>query len=282
MNRFSFDKTKLLHSRQAIISLSVVSIYWIYCFFWAPPTLLTGISSFGWLGKIVFFLVSCHLTMIAISIYLHRSQTHRAVEFHPLLRHFFRFWLWLTTAIVRSEWVAIHRAHHQAPDQGADPHSPLNYGLPNMFLRGAEIYNRAKDPEIISKYGYINDNDFLETLFKTKIGPFCFLLLEITLFGLWGIVMWNLQMLFQIIAQTSLINGLGHYCGYRNFQTDDNSHNLIRWGILISGEELHNNHHHDPASAKFSYNRNELDIGWLYIKLLQKLKLAHLRKEETH
>ncbi|KTC84045.1 acyl-CoA desaturase [Legionella brunensis] len=276
----SLEPKKFLHSRQAILSLSLVTIYWIYCLFWAPLIFLEGISSFGWIGKIAFLLISCHLTMIAISIYLHRSQTHKAVEFHPILRHFFRFWLWLTSGIIRSEWVAIHRAHHQAPDRASDPHSPLNHGLSNMFLKGAEIYNQAKNSDVVSQYGYVNDNDFLEMyLYKTRIGPFCFLLLEIAFFGLWGVVLWNLQMIFQIVAQTALINGLGHYCGYRNFHTDDNSHNLIRWGILISGEELHNNHHHDPAAAKFSCHKNEFDIGWLYISLLRKLKLAQLRKD---
>ncbi|CEK11106.1 acyl-CoA desaturase [Legionella hackeliae] len=280
MIRFRLLKTKL-HNQQALLTLSVVSIYWIYCIFWAPTIFIDGITPLSWAGMLLFFIVSCHITMIVISIYLHRSQTHRAVEFHPALRHFFRFWLFLTTGIVRSEWVAIHRAHHQNPDQNSDPHSPLNHGLLNMFLRGAEIYNQAKDPEIINKYGYVNDNDFLETyVYKSKMGPFYFLLIEIALFGLWGVVLWNLQMIFQIVAQTAFINGLGHHCGYRNFKTNDNSHNLTRWGILVAGEELHNNHHYDPAAVKFSYKKNEFDIGWFYINSLRKLKLAHLRKEE--
>lgn len=174
MLKFSFLKTKL-HSQQAMLILSVVTVYWIYCFFWAPTFFIEGLVPLGWIGKLVFFIISCHFTMIAISIYLHRSQTHRAVEFHPWIRHFFRFWLFLTTGIVRSEWVAIHRAHHQAPDQASDPHSPLNHGLINMFLKGAEIYNQAKIPETIEKYGYVNDNDLLETyLYKSRMGPFYF------------------------------------------------------------------------------------------------------------
>lgn len=279
MNRAVPTKTKFFHSHQAIISMSVVTIYWIYCFFWAPPILMNGILSLGWLGKIIFLILSCHFTMVVISIYLHRNQTHMAVEYNPALRYIFRSWLWLTTGIRRNEWVAIHRAHHQAPDGLTDPHSPLNLGLFNMFRAGAEIYNQAKDPKIITKYGHVDDNDFLEPLFQSKYGPFTFLLLNIILFGLWGVVMWCLQMSFQIITQTALINGVGHYWGYRNFKTKDNSHNLTRWGILIAGEELHNNHHQSPASARFSYKKNEFDIGWFYIKLLKKLKLARLRKE---
>lgn len=238
----------------------------------------------GWKGKVIFCLIIYHITIVVFSIYLHRSETHRSIELAPSIRYFSRFWLWFATGLSRAEWVAIHRLHHQNPDLPNDPHSPLYKGTLNLFVSGFEICAECNPSSLIEKYGSISDNDALEKLLFNKfksLGLVIFLSLYILLFGLWGMVMWDIN----IIAITMVLFGafaaLTHVYGYRNFNTKDNSHNLMRIGILLNGEELHNNHHNNPTSAKLSLLDNEFDLGWFYIKMLMKLNLAKLRTTAT-
>ncbi|QRN03978.1 hypothetical protein GH742_08920 [Legionella sp. MW5194] len=261
--------------------LLFVFIYWLVCMVFPPLSQgFIGINVWAFL-IILFFTV--HLSLLTISIYLHRSETHRALKFHPVITHLFRFWLWLATGTNRREWVAIHRLHHQDPDGKNDPHSPVNLGIKTLFLSGIEIYNSAKTEENVKQLGVIRNDDFLERHLYGKFsmaGPLVLMLIYIAFFGIWGVPLWFLQMILQIILQASVINGLGHYYGYRNFDTQDNSHNLTRFGLFIMGEELHNNHHGNPSSCKFSYQSNEWDLGWFYILILEYLGLATLKKQK--
>lgn len=261
--------------------LIFVFFYWLLCFI--LPPLSQGLIGFNiWAFFIVLFF-TVHLSLLTISIYLHRAETHRALKFHPVITHFFRFWLWLATGTNRKEWVAIHRLHHQDPDGKKDPHSPVNLSIKALFTSGIEIYNSAKTEDIVKQFGVIRNDDFLEKNLYGKLsmaGPLLLMLLYIALLGIWGIPLWFLQMILQIILQASVINGLGHYYGYRNFETNDNSHNLTRFGLFIIGEELHNNHHGDPSSCKFSVKSNEWDLGWHYILILEYLGLAILKRQK--
>lgn len=222
-----------------------------------------------------------HITIISVTLYLHRGQAHRGIEFHPVLSHFMRLWLWLTTGMNTKQWVAIHRKHHKDTDISGDPHSPHVYGIWNVLVKGARYYHLAsKDARMIMNFGKGTPDDWLERQVYTPhpwLGIMLMLILDLVLFGWWGLLVWAVQMLWIPFWAAGVVNGLGHWWGYRNTKTDDRSTNIIPWGIIIGGEELHNNHHADPASAKLSSKWWEFDIGWMYLRVFQMLSLAKIR-----
>jgi stearoyl-CoA desaturase (delta-9 desaturase) len=224
--------------------------------------------------------VMVQITIACVTLYLHRSQAHRAVSFHPVVSHFMRLWLWLTTGMNTKEWVAVHRKHHQASDTATDPHSPKIYGIWRVLFGGAFLYVKAKnDPEVI-KLGIGTPNDWIENKVYTPhpfAGILLMLVIDLVLFGLAGFIVWGVQMLWIPFWAAGVINGLAHWIGYRNYDTKDTSRNLGPFGVWIGGEELHNNHHGDGASPKFSTKWYEVDIGWIYIKTLEFFKLATIR-----
>jgi stearoyl-CoA desaturase (delta-9 desaturase) len=230
--------------------------------------------------EIIYTLIVTQITIACVTLFLHRSQTHRAVSFHPAVNHFMRFWLWLTTGMITKQWVAIHRKHHRYSDNPGDPHSPWVFGLPKVLFFGAKLYHDAsKEKEIIEQYGIGTPDDWIEQNIYTKhnlLGIMLMLLIDLVLFGLLGLMVWGIQMIWIPFWAAGVINGVGHFWGYRNGETRDHSKNIIPWGLIIGGEELHNNHHLAPASAKLSKKWFEFDLGWLYIKLLAKLRLANL------
>ena len=227
-------------------------------------------------------LVLTHITIVTVTVFLHRSQAHRALDLHPALNHFFRFWLWLTTGMVTREWVSVHRRHHAKCETPEDPHSPQVVGIGKVLTQGAELYGKAADnAETLRRYGHGTPDDWLERRVYGRYawqGVGLMLILDILLFGVYGITVWAVQMLWIPFLAAGVINGIGHYWGYRNFETPDASTNIIPWGILIGGEELHNNHHAFPSSAKLSSKWWEFDIGWLYIRILSGLGLARVKK----
>ena len=233
------------------------------------------------MNELIYVLLTTHLTIIAVTLYLHRSQTHRGVTFHPVVNHFFRFWLWLTTAMVTKQWVAIHRKHHQYSDVEGDPHSPTLFGIKNILFRGVYYYYvTAKDARMTLSYGKGTPEDWIEKNIYSKYnyaGVCLMLIINVVLFGWIGPIIWLIQMLWIPFWAAGVINGIGHWFGYRNGTTRDNSHNILPIGIWIGGEELHNNHHLDPANPKLSKKWFEFDAGWFYIKVLEKLKLAKLK-----
>ncbi|MEO7386269.1 MAG: fatty acid desaturase [Gammaproteobacteria bacterium] len=235
----------------------------------------------GW-GKVIVTLVMLQVSMMATTLYLHRDQAHRAIDLHPALRHFFRFWMWLTSGMVTREWVAVHRKHHALCEKPGDPHSPVVFGLKKVLLEGAELYRvDARNPDVIAKYGRGTPDDWLERkLYSplTWVGIYGLLTINIILFGVIGITIFAIQMASMPIFSAGIINGLGHARGYRNFESDDAATNLYPIGLLIGGEELHNNHHAFPSSAKFSVRRWEFDIGWMYITLLKAVGLCKVRR----
>lgn len=237
-----------------------------------------GLTGFGWLGLLVVLLVFTQLTIFAVTLYLHRSQAHRGVDFHPVIAHFFRFWTWLTTSMITREWVAIHRKHHAKVETAEDPHSPQFKGIRTVFWRGVELYREARTQRgDMEQYGKGAPNDWLERHLYTPyatMGPVLMLFINIALFGIPGIAIWAIQMAWIPFWAAGVVNGLGHYWGYRNFESADTSTNLTPWGVWIGGEELHNNHHAFPSSARFSMRRWEFDIGWVVIKALEKMRLA--------
>jgi stearoyl-CoA desaturase (delta-9 desaturase) len=230
---------------------------------------------------ILITLVLTHITIACVTLYLHRSQAHRAVEFHPLVSQFMRFWLWLTTGMVTKQWVAIHRKHHRFSDQEGDPHSPHVYSIWRVLFKGAGLYHSAsKDAEMIIQYGVGTPDDWVERNIYTphsRLGILLMLVIDLLFFGPWGFVVWGVQMLWIPFWAAGVINGIGHWIGYRNGETKDNSGNISPWGILVGGEELHNNHHLAPASPKLSRKMWEFDIGWAYIRILQTLGLAKVK-----
>ena len=234
---------------------------------------------------LIYLLVATHITILSVTLYLHRSQAHRSVEFHPVVQHFMRFWLWLTTGMVTSEWVAIHRYHHQKTDLAQDPHSPHAHGIFTVLFKGAWLYYKAtKNNEMVTKYGKGTPQDFVEIwIYKpySFVGILLLLLVNMTCFGAAGLLVWIVQMAWIPFWAAGVINGLGHWWGYRNYDTPDHSHNICGWGILIGGEELHNNHHYNPTSAKLSMKPNEIDVGWFWIEVLRDLKLAKVRNEKA-
>lgn len=229
-----------------------------------------------------FTLAVTHITIAAVTIFLHRAQAHRALELHPIPAHFFRFWLWLTTGMVTKEWVAIHRKHHAKCETAEDPHSPVTRGLRTVFWRGSELYRaEARNQETLSKYGHQTPDDWIERHLYSRYswqGVGAMLIIDLLLFGAIGLTVWAVQMLWIPVSAAGIINGVGHHWGYRNFEAVDASTNLSPWGILIGGEELHNNHHTYPTSAKLSVKPHEFDVGWLYIRLLEMIGWARVRK----
>jgi len=230
---------------------------------------------------IIATLVMVQITIACVTLFLHRSQAHRAVTFHPAVEHFMRFWLWLTTGMVTKQWVAIHRKHHQKSDQEGDPHSPQIYGIWTVLFKGWILYHAAsKDTAMVEKLGIGTPDDWIERKLYTphsRTGILLMLVIDLVLFGPVGLVVWGIQMIWIPMWAAGVINGLSHWVGYRNTDTKDTSRNLVPWGIWIGGEELHNNHHADGANAKFKQRWFEIDIGWIYIKILTYLKLATLR-----
>jgi stearoyl-CoA desaturase (delta-9 desaturase) len=229
-------------------------------------------------GLVVAALILTHITIASVTIYLHRHQAHRALNLHPVVSHFFRFWLWLTTGMRTIEWVAVHRKHHVKCETEEDPHSPQVLGIRKVLWEGAELYGLETDkPETMEKYGKGTPNDWIErNLYAPwqNYGLAVMFLIDILLFGVAGITVWAVQMIWIPFWAAGVINGIGHFWGYRNYECKDASRNIVPWGVLIGGEELHNNHHTYPTSAKLSSKWWEFDIGWLYIRLLAAVKLA--------
>ncbi|RYG14443.1 MAG: acyl-CoA desaturase [Burkholderiales bacterium] len=241
-----------------------------------------GLWNLSWWQIILFTLVTTHITIAGVTIFLHRTQTHRAMDLHPIPAHFFRLWLWLGTGMVTKEWVAIHRKHHAKCETPDDPHSPQQRGLDLVFWQGSEMYRaEAKNKETISKYGMGTPDDWIERNLYTRFswqGVGLTLIIDLALFGGWGTAVWATQMLWIPITAAGIINGVGHYWGYRNFEAQDASTNISPIGIIIGGEELHNNHHTYPTSAKFSVKPYEFDIGWMYISMMRKVGWATVKK----
>ncbi len=227
-------------------------------------------------------LLMTHITIVSVTVYLHRAQAHRALHLHPAVAHFLRFWLWLTTGMVTRQWVAVHRKHHAHCETELDPHSPRVLGIGEVFWRGAEHYREAaKNGADVERYGHGAPDDWLERKVYARFslhGCGLLLLIDLLLFGVYGITAWAVQMLWIPVLAAGVVNGFGHHWGYRNFETQDASTNISPWGIIIGGEELHNNHHAFPSSAKLSMRRWEFDIGWAYIRLLQWLRLARVKR----
>jgi stearoyl-CoA desaturase (delta-9 desaturase) len=241
-----------------------------------------GLADFSAWQLVVYTLVVTHITIASVTIFLHRAQAHRALDLGPIPSHFFRFWLWLTTGMVTKEWVAIHRKHHAKCETEEDPHSPQTRGLKKVLAEGAELYRaEAKNAETIAKYSRGTPDDWIERNLYTKYswqGVGLMLIINVTLFGAIGATIWAIQMAWIPIWAAGVVNGIGHYWGYRNFEAPDASTNLTPWTLIIGGEELHNNHHTYPTSAKFSVKPYEFDIGWMYIRGLEMLGWAKVRK----
>jgi stearoyl-CoA desaturase (delta-9 desaturase) len=244
--------------------------------------LVNGFLHLSTWGKVGMTLLLTHITIASVTIFLHRHQSHNALKLHPIVSHFFRFWLWLTTGMVTKEWVAIHRKHHAKCETEADPHSPQVYGIKKLLLQGSELYrDEAKNQETLEKYGQGTPDDWLERNVYDRhrfAGIVLMLLLDVMLFGVIGITIFAVQMLWIPVLAAGVINGIGHFWGYRNFETSDASRNISPWGILIGGEELHNNHHAHAHSARLSNKWWEFDIGWFYIRVLELLGLARVKK----
>ena len=230
---------------------------------------------------IIATLVMTHITILCVTLFLHRSQAHKGVTFHPVVAHFMRFWLWLTTGMVTKQWVAIHRKHHRYSDEPGDPHSPHVFGIWRVFTKGAGLYHLAsKDPVMVATYGQGTPDDWIERNVYSKhsrLGITLLLLINLLCFSWWGFLVWGIQMIWIPFWAAGVINGVAHWWGYKNGTTRDHSRNISPWGILIGGEELHNNHHLDPSSVKLSRRWFEFDIGWMWICVLKLLGLASLR-----
>lgn len=245
--------------------------------------LSNGLWQLSALELVVFTLVVTHITMISVTVYLHRHSAHRSVELHPVLKHFFRFWLWMTTGMNTKEWTAIHRKHHATCETAEDPHSPQVMGLSNILWRGAEAYRAAsKNEAIMQRYGAGTPDDWLERHVYTPhgvLGVALMMIIDVALFGAIGLTVWAVQMVWTPFFAAGVINGIGHFWGYRNFECADASRNISPWGIVIAGEELHNNHHTYPNSAKLSQKPWEFDIGWMYIRIFEMLGMAKARSK---
>ena len=244
--------------------------------------LANGLWNLSWWGIVLYTLVTTHITIASVTIYLHRHQAHRALDLHAIPAHFFRFWLWLATGQVTKEWVSIHRKHHAKCETIDDPHSPQAHGIKKVFWQGAELYRaESKNQETLSKYSQGCPNDWLERNVYTRYswqGVGLMMIIDLALFGAAGLTVWAVQMVWIPFWAAGVVNGVGHFWGYRNFEAPDASTNVSPWGIIIGGEELHNNHHTYPTSAKFSVKPYEFDIGWGYIRLLEKAGLARVKK----
>ena len=244
--------------------------------------LSTGLLDFSAWEVVLYTLVVTHITIISVTVYLHRHQAHRALDLHPIPSHFFRFWLWLTTGQVTKEWASIHRKHHAKCDTEEDPHSPQTRGIRKVLFEGAELYRaESKVQETMDKYGHGTPDDWIERHVYTgrsMMGVVAMLVINIALFGIIGLSVWAVQMMWIPITAAGIINGLGHWWGYRNFDCSDAATNIFPWGILIGGEELHNNHHTYATSAKLSSKWYEFDLGWGYIRMLEMVGLAKVKK----
>ncbi len=241
-----------------------------------------GLLAASWWQIVLYALVTTHITIASVTIYLHRHQAHRAMDLHALPAHFFRLWLWLGTGQVTKEWVSIHRKHHAKCETLDDPHSPQAHGIKKVFWQGAELYRaESKNKETMTKYGHGTPNDWIERNLYTRFswqGVGLMMIIDLALFGVAGLAVWAVQMAWIPVTAAGIINGIGHYWGYRNFEAPDASTNISPWGIMIGGEELHNNHHTYPTSAKFSVKPYEFDIGWGYIRALEVMGLARVKK----
>ncbi|WP_234267313.1 DesA family fatty acid desaturase [Hydrogenophaga sp. NFH-34] len=241
-----------------------------------------GLTGASWWQVVLVTLVLTHITIASVTIYLHRHSAHRALDLHPVAAHFFRFWLWLTTGMVTKEWTAIHRKHHAKCEREDDPHSPQVFGIQKVMWEGAELYRaEAKNAETLSRFGHGTPDDWIERHLYSRfpvLGVSLMLILDVVLFGAVGLTVWAVQMFWIPFWAAGVINGIGHYWGYRNFEATDASTNVFPWGLVVGGEELHNNHHTYPTSAKFSVKPYEFDIGWFYIRALGLLGLANPKK----
>lgn len=244
--------------------------------------MLYGLLDLPLWGVVVATLVMTHITIVAVTVYLHRAQAHRALDLHPAVGHFLRFWLWLTTGMVTREWVAIHRKHHAKCETEDDPHSPQIFGIRKLLLEGSELYRaEAANAETLARYGHGTPDDWVERHLYSRynhVGIVLMLALDLLLFGVYGLTVWAVQMLWIPVLAAGVINGIGHFWGYRNYETPDAARNIVPWGILVGGEELHNNHHAFSSSARLSSKWWEFDIGWAYIRMLGGLGLARVRK----
>ena len=244
--------------------------------------MFAGLLDLPWWGYVLATLALTHITIASVTIFLHRHQAHRALDLHPVPSHFFRFWLWFSTGIVTKEWASIHRKHHAKCETVEDPHSPVILGIKKVLTQGYELYRKeAQNQETLAKYGHGTPDDWLEkNLYSkhSKLGIGLMLLLDLLLFGPIGLTIWAVQMAWIPVNAAGIINGAGHFWGYRNYACADASTNIVPWGIFIGGEELHNNHHAYATSAKLSSKWYELDIGWLYIRILAGFKLAQVKK----
>lgn len=244
--------------------------------------LSNGLLRFSWWQIMLFTLAVTHVTIVGVTVYLHRCQAHRALDLHPIMSHFFRAWLWMTTGMLTGQWAAIHRKHHAKCETEEDPHSPQTRGIWKVLLEGAELYRaEAKNEETMRKYGHGTPNDWLERNVYSKypiLGVSLMMVIDVALFGLVGLTVWAVQMVWIPFWAAGVVNGLGHFWGYRNFNAADASTNLFPWGIVIGGEELHNNHHTFATSAKLSNKWYEFDIGWMYIRIMSAFGLAKVKK----
>lgn len=262
-----------MESTLSPIAMSLLSGLWDFVRY--------GLTGWGAGAIVLFTLLSTHLTIIGVTVYLHRCQAHRALELHPLVSHPLRFWLWLGTGMVTKEWAAIHRKHHAKCETEEDPHSPQTKGIEKVLWEGAELYREASaDRELVERYGHGTPDDWIERNVYTRhsrLGVSILLVLDVLLFGVVGAAVWAVQMAWIPFFAAGVINGIGHFWGYRNYKSPDTSTNILPWGILIGGEELHNNHHTFATSPKLSSKWYEFDIGWLYIRLLAMVGLAKPR-----
>ncbi len=244
--------------------------------------LANGLLDAAWWHVLLFTLIVTHITITSVTVFLHRAQAHRALDLHPTVSHFFRFWLWLTTGMVTKDFVGVHRKHHAKCETEEDPHSPQTRGLPALLLTGVELYRvEASNPETLAKYGRGTPEDWIENNLYSRYtwqGVGLMMVIDLLLFGGIGLTVWAIQMAWIPVWATGVINGIGHFWGYRNFESADASTNVSPWGILIGGEELHNNHHTYPTSAKFSVKPFEFDVGWMYIRGLEMVGLATVKK----
>ncbi|MEI7291554.1 acyl-CoA desaturase [Paraburkholderia tropica] len=241
-----------------------------------------GVLHFTWWQILLFASVATHITIVGVTVYLHRCQAHRALELHPIMSHFFRFWLWMTTGMLTGQWAAIHRKHHAKCETEEDPHSPQTRGIWKVLLEGAELYRaEAKNEETLRRFSHGTPNDWMERNVYTRfpiLGVSIMMVIDVALFGLVGLSVWAVQMAWIPFWAAGVVNGLGHFWGYRNFNSSDASTNLFPLGIIIGGEELHNNHHTFATSAKLSSKWYEFDIGWMYIRMMQAVGLAKVKK----
>ncbi len=241
-----------------------------------------GVLGWAWWQVLLLGLLMTHITIVSVTLYLHRHSAHRALDLHPAVRHFFRFWLWMTTGMTTKAWTAIHRKHHAKCEQAEDPHSPQIHGLRKVLWQGAELYRaEAVNQDTLARYGHGTPDDWLERNVYNRhsvLGVSLMLILDVLLFGGLGAALWAMQMAWIPFWAAGVVNGVGHFWGYRNFEAQDASTNLTPWGLIIGGEELHNNHHTYPTSAKFSVKPYEFDIGWVYITLLSSVGLARAKK----